>query len=116
MRTFHHAFSTRVIRSGAYALDSKEMGKSGKERDFKLCTVICGYCRLNTIPRDPARYKHTSDGFCRYVRNRNGLRPSGIAISTCEERTVTLGWWKRTNDIEMNMIKACIVLQTIYKT
>ena len=107
MKTFHHSVSTRVIRSGAYALDSKEVGKRGKERGFILCTTISGDCRWNTIHRDPARYEHTSDGFCRYVRNRNCLRPSGIAINTCEEITATLGWRKRTNDIEMNMIKAC---------
>ena len=108
MKTFYHSISTRVICSGAYALDSKEVGKSGKERGFKLCTAISGDCRWNTIRRDPARYEHTSDGFCGYVRNRNGFRPSDIAINTCEEITATLGWWKRTNDIEMNMIKACI--------
>ena len=78
------------------------------KRGFKLCTVISGYCRWNTIHRDPACYEHMSDGFWRYIRNRNGFRPSSIAINTCEEITVTLGWWKMTNDIEMNMIKACI--------
>ena len=32
MKTFHHSVSTRVICSGEYVLDSKEVGKSGKER------------------------------------------------------------------------------------
>ena len=108
MKMFHHSVGTRVISSGAYALDSKEVGKSGKERGFKVCTAISGECGWNTIHRDPACYEHTSNSFCHYVRNRNGFRPSGIAINTCEEIMATLGWWKRTNDIKMNMSKACI--------
>ena len=47
-----------------------------------------------------------SAGFSRGIRHWNGFRSAGIPINAGEQVSVALGRRQRTNDIDMNVVKA----------
>ena len=78
------------------------------KREALNCAPRSAVIVEGTPKTDPVGYEYTSNSFSSDVWDRYGFGPPGEMIGSGEQITISLRWRKRNDNIEVNVIKACI--------
>lgn len=95
---FHQSIGNWMVRSGA----SKDLNSC------ELASFVSGDGWENSKTRDPASDECLGDSLCTDILDWNCLKPLGKALYTCEEVKVTIRRWKRSNDVNVDVVKSHI--------
>ena len=118
MQTLDHSVGTRTIWCGPNAVNAEQydLWKRSMEHSLRgsgrwnihFVEAVDGTFRSHPAGWDLLRNENAGDSFSCDVNNRNGYRPTDKTINKCKEMLKKIWRRKRSNNIDVHVIKTSI--------